>query len=64
MLKYQKDINITRYEINRNNSGHLPSFYLVAKYRNDDIGEASLNANKTEETSVTLQLNIPLYQGR
>ncbi len=63
LRKAKKTVDIARHEISKNSAGHYPSLDLVAKYSNDEVGEGSINPNKSEETSVTLQLNIPLYQG-
>jgi len=63
LIKARKAVDIARYEISRNSAGHYPSLDLVVKYSDNDIGDGSINPNRNKESSVMLQLNIPLFEG-
>lgn len=51
----QKQVSIDR-------SGHYPSLDLSAQY-SDTSTESDTSSRDTEDTSLTLQLNIPIYSG-
>lgn len=63
LKKAAKRVDITRFEVSKNQSGHYPSLDLTAEYSYDDFGDGSINPHENSETRVTLQLNVPLYQG-
>ena len=52
-----------REEITRQRAGHMPSLDLVASYRLDDVGGGSFGERKSKESSVGVQLNVPLLRG-
>lgn len=51
----QKQVSIDR-------SGHYPSLDLSAEY-SDTSNDSDISGRDTEDTSLTLQLNIPIYSG-
>jgi outer membrane protein len=55
---------IARDEIRRVEAGHLPVLDIVGSHRRDDSGSlASRSTTRTEQTTLGLQLNLPIYQG-
>lgn len=44
-------------------AGHHPSLDLVASYDFNDTGGGSFGSRETTDTSIGLQLNVPIYQG-
>ncbi|MBT0962307.1 TolC family outer membrane protein [Denitromonas iodatirespirans] len=52
-------------EVVRNESGHLPTLDVVARYNQSDAGGSNFGAGRTENTirTIGLELNVPLYQG-
>lgn len=60
-----KNVEVARTEISRQQSGHYPSLDLNVKhsYTDYDKNAPSLGERQQYDTTVSLQLNIPLYQG-
>ena len=56
------NIQALKYEIDNQNSGHYPKLDLVAKYRLEETG-GRFGDSETDDRSIMLQLDIPLYQG-
>jgi outer membrane protein len=58
-------VEVSRYEIQLQKSGHLPTLDLTARLNNRDSGGTQVGSGGTEiETGdVLLRLNVPLYQG-
>lgn len=50
-------------EIDRLRSGHYPSLDLVASRTHTDIGGGVFGPRKYDTNALTLQFNLPLYQG-
>jgi len=44
-------------------SGHYPSLDLVGQHRYSSVSDGGFGASKTKQSSLSLQLNIPLYEG-
>ena len=63
LLAAQKDKEIAMDEVNRIQAGHYPTVDLVAQYSNTDVSGNIATYREVDETSLTLQLNLPLYQG-
>ncbi len=61
LLASEKTMDIAGDEINRIRAGHYPTLDLVGERSNTDV--TGTNVTDTDETSISLQLNIPLYQG-
>lgn len=61
LLASEKAMDIAGDEINRIRAGHYPTLDLVGERSNTDV--TGTNVTDTDETSISLQLNIPLYQG-
>jgi outer membrane protein len=57
----EKAMDIASDDINRIRAGHYPTLDLVGERSSSDVTGSS--ATNTDQTSLTLQLNIPLYQG-
>lgn len=57
-------IEVADYEIDRNLGGHLPTLELVASRQGArTINTLSGAPNNTMQNALTLQLNVPLFQG-
>lgn len=52
----EQDIEIRR-------SGHYPNVDLVASYDFSDVGGGFFGSRELDETSLTMQFSLPLYQG-
>ncbi|WP_035341892.1 MULTISPECIES: TolC family outer membrane protein [unclassified Dickeya] len=59
----RESVEYSRYEIERNRAGHLPSLDLVASTRSS-LSESEYNYNQKYDTqTVGLQVRVPLYSG-
>lgn len=57
-------VEVADYEIDRNRGGHLPTLELVVNRQGArTINTLSGDPNNTTQSALTLQLNIPLFQG-
>ncbi|MGD8796394.1 MAG: TolC family outer membrane protein, partial [Thiohalophilus sp.] len=63
LIAASKTRKIAQEEVNRVRAGHYPSLDLVADHTYSDVQGGLFGARETEDTSVALQLNIPLYAG-
>ena len=55
---------VARDEIRRVEAGHLPVLDIVGRHqRNRSGSEAARSTTRTEQTTVGIQLNLPIYQG-
>jgi outer membrane protein len=55
---------VARDEIRRVEAGHLPVLDIVGTHQRDDTGSAAARStSRTEQTTLGLQLNLPIYQG-
>ena len=52
-----------RDEIKRVSAGHLPSVDLVGRHGRDNSNGGTFGGSRTWNSSLTLQLNIPIYAG-
>ena len=52
-----------RDEIKRVSAGHLPSVDLVGRHGRDNSNGGTVGGSRTWNSSLTLQLNIPIYAG-
>lgn len=52
-------------EVTRNESGHLPTLDVVARYNQSDAGGSNFGSGRSENTlrTIGLELNVPIYQG-
>ncbi len=57
------DVNAAQEEINKNNSGHLPTLDLVASRSKTESDNNFTIGSKFETDTVGLQLNIPIFNG-
>ena len=60
-----KAVDVARAEVSRQQSSHYPTLDLTANrtYTNYTDGVSPLGESERNDTSVSLQLNVPLYQG-
>ncbi|MDY6978544.1 MAG: TolC family outer membrane protein [Pseudomonadota bacterium] len=63
LIAAEKSREIAREEINRRRAGHYPSLDLVADHTYSDVEGGLFGARETEDTSIALQLSVPLYSG-
>lgn len=59
----QLSADITEKEIKRVESRHLPSLDLVGSHSYSDSAGGVFGGNRTNNTSLGLQFNLPIYQG-
>lgn len=52
-----------RHAIDRARAGHYPRVDIVANHSENSSGGGSLGGSEIENTTLSLQLNVPLYQG-
>jgi outer membrane protein len=63
LLVAQKNLEIARDEVSRQRAGHYPTLDLVAQKSSIDSTSPLAMYEEGEDTSISLQLNIPLYSG-
>ena len=66
LIASQKNVEVARAEVSRQQAGHFPTLDLTANHTFTDYSEDNpFGASERErnDTSISLQLNIPLYQG-
>ncbi len=59
----QSGADVAREEIERQRSGHYPSVDIVGSRAFSDSGGGIFGASESLTDTLTLQLNVPLYQG-
>jgi len=60
----RKDVEVAQAEVSRQSAGHYPTLDLTASYTYTDYDENYLfGGQERTNNAVSLQLNIPLYQG-
>lgn len=65
VLAQQIARRIADREVTRNESGHLPTLDVVARYTQSDADNSSFGTGRSENTlrTIGLELNVPIYQG-
>ena len=66
LLVAEKNMKIAREEISRQRAGHYPTLDLVASHTQsstDGGALVNLTGRDQEDTQISLQLNLPLYEG-
>ncbi len=56
-------MQIAKDEIAIQRAGHLPTLDLVAEQSNNNTGGGFFGSREIDQTSISLQLNLPLYEG-
>lgn len=59
----KKSIDIARSEVGSQRAGHYPTLDLTAAHSYSDVEGGFFGAREQNSNSVSLQLNVPLYQG-
>jgi len=59
----KQNMLIAKDEVSIQRAGHLPTLDLVAQRSNNNVGGGSFGASETNQTSISLQFNLPLYEG-
>jgi len=60
----EKNVDIAREEVNLQRASHYPTLDLSAQHSRTDYGENDFfSQRQRNDTTLSLQLNIPLYQG-
>lgn len=63
IISSQLALASTRAEVKKQQSGHLPKLDLIGRHNyRDDAGD-TFGGESITDTSITLQLSVPLYQG-
>lgn len=63
LIAAEKAMQIASEEVNRQRAGHYPTLDLKAAQTNVDNGTFSSTSFDSEATTVTLELNVPLFSG-
>ncbi len=65
LLASQKAAEVAAKEVSRQRAGHFPSLDLVASHSYTKYGDGApfYSASEINDNTVSLQLNVPLYQG-
>lgn len=65
LIASQKNVDVARAEVSRQGAGHYPTLDLTANHTYTDYSDGFLGgaAQEKDSNSISLQLNIPLYQG-
>lgn len=63
LIASQKAVAVARENVSRQRAGHFPTLDFVADYSNTDSGGGAFGNRKQDNTTLSLQLNVPLYQG-
>jgi outer membrane protein len=59
----QASSTLAEKEVSRNQAAHLPTLDLVANYAKNNASGGSFGANDSNNKSIGVQLNVPLFQG-
>ncbi len=65
LIASNKNVDVARAEVSRQGAGHFPTLDLNARhsYTDYDDGFPVIGTNEQNSNSISLQLNVPLYQG-
>ena len=64
LIASKKSVDVARAEVSRQSAGHYPTLDLTANHAFTEYGEgASVGQRKLDNNTVSIQLNVPLYQG-
>lgn len=65
LLASQKSVDVARAEVSRQGAGHFPTLDLTANHTHTEYGDGFLGlaAQDKNNNSISLHLNVPLYQG-
>ena len=63
LLAAKQFMQIAHDEISIQRAGHLPTLDLVAEKSHSNIGGGLTGQYETDQTSISLQLNMPLFEG-
>lgn len=64
LMANRKSVEVALSEVSRQKSGHFPTLDLTASHTYTDYDEGfSTGAQERNNNSISLQLNVPLYQG-
>ncbi|MGD8408245.1 MAG: TolC family outer membrane protein [Thiohalophilus sp.] len=63
LIAADKARKIAEEEVNRVRAGHYPTLDLVADKTYNDVTGGTFGQRETEDTAISLQLNLPIYSG-
>jgi len=64
LISSRKSVDVARAEVSKQKTGHYPTLDLAASHTFTEFGEGySAGERKQNSNSVSVQLNVPLYQG-
>lgn len=63
LIAAEKARLIAEEEVKRVRAGHYPTLDLVADHTYSDVEGGLFGARETEDTAISLQLNVPIYSG-
>ena len=64
LIASKKSVDVARAEVSRQSAGHYPTLDLTANHAFTEYGEGfSTEQRKQDNNTVSIQLNVPLYQG-
>lgn len=64
LIASKNSVDVARAEVSRQKAGHYPTLDLTANHNFTNYGEGVINGKRKQNSnSVSVQLNVPLYQG-
>ncbi len=63
VLAAEYQVEVARQELARRRSGHYPTLDLAGRHNYSDVDDGFFGGRVTEDSSIGLVLNLPLYQG-
>lgn len=64
LISSRKNVSVASAEVSRKNAGHFPTLDLTASHSYTEYGDdAPSSLRERNSNSISLQLNVPLYQG-
>ena len=63
LLSLRAQLEAAREEVRKINTGHLPTLDVVAQWQRSQSENTTNSTNRYTNTSLGLQLNIPIFQG-
>ncbi len=63
LIATEYQVESAREEVERRRSGHYPTLDLAGSHRYADVDDGFFGGSETEDSSIGLQFNLPIYQG-
>ncbi len=63
VIAAEYQVEVARKEVERRRSGHYPTLDIAGRHNYQDVDDGFFGGRETEDSSIGLVLNLPLYQG-